>query len=66
MPIGEELKYPDRIRLLVVKLQELLSDNILERYSNTEYWDWNVAEGFFKDEKLSQEEIDAVTKSIRR
>ena len=55
-----------RVDCLATKLRELLSEDILERYDNSEYWDWDVTEDFFLDEKLSREEIDAVMKIIRR
>ena len=39
-----------------IKLHEALTENILERYDNSEYWDPDVIETFATDNRLQRSE----------
>ena len=41
------------ITRLALKLIEELRQNILQRYDNSEYWDYDIIESFYQDKNLT-------------
>jgi len=44
------------IMRLALKLKKELQENILSRYDNSEYWETQVADDFYKDNKVTEDE----------
>ena len=48
------------IMRLALKLKKELQEDILNRYDNSEYWETQVADDFYKDNKVSDDEKDKI------
>jgi len=49
---------------LALKLRKQLRDNIVSRYDNSEYWDFNTIESFKHDNKLTDNDIVKITQNF--
>ena len=52
------------ITRLALKLKKELQNDILNRYDNQEYWETQVADDFYKDNKVSDDEKDKIIKFL--
>jgi len=45
---------------LALKLKKELQENILSRYDNSEYWETQVADDFYADYKVTEDEAQKI------
>jgi hypothetical protein len=45
---------------LALKLKKELQEDILNRYDNSEYWETQVADDFYKDNKVNDDEAQKI------
>ena len=48
------------IMRLALKLKKELQENILSRYDNSEYWETQVADDFYADYKVTEDEAQKI------
>ena len=52
------------IKQLAKELRKQLTDNILWRYDNSEYWDEDIISSYVQDNNLTYQEKDKVLKEM--